>query len=214
MKIINIIFILLAITSCAQNKYSEKDLLNEKEKTLSMILKLNEIRKTQKLSNLEFKNTIDNKYFKISNLAKDSPNKYGKLANYSNQIYNSGNEIYLLLNNIKNEITNESDENNYIAMTDTISSYNIIVEKFPGISKKINNFYLENIKITKSYNRVYNYNNNFNINNNFRNSKGKKVNYTDYKFNNKTSIGVLASLEKLQFEIRYFQLIFFNAIVQ
>lgn len=202
MKII--LFFLLSLTVSCQN---------ENETSTSLVLRLNEFREIENSSKETLKNIASSKYEVLKIKNEEQPKSFGQLTGFATQIYSTGNEINDYIDEIKAEISEED-----CFVTNDTTLYDAFVkQKYAILKNKIDNFYKQNKVITSSsrgyaYLKEYN-EKTFDTNKTFVNKESKNVDFLNFKFNYKANIGLLTSLEKIQFEIVNFQYMFMNTIM-
>ena len=90
------------------------------------------------------------------------------------------------------------------------ADYDTFISKTKVLLKQLDDFYT--INKNKKVNPPY-YIEKFNTHKVYKNQQGEIVNYIDYHFKDKTRVGLLLALSKIQFEIRFYQHIYMNTIV-
>lgn len=199
-----VLFLLLSLNVCCQSK---------DEETTAVILRLNEFREIVETSKEISKNIASSKYEVIKIKNEEMPKEFGKLAGFATQIYSSGNEINEYIDEIKSGIS----EQDCFVTNDTALYDAFVKQKYAVLKNKIDNFYKQNKVITsssKSYVYLKKYNEEtFDTNKTFVNKENKNVNFLNFKFDYKANIGLLTTLEKIQFEVVNFQYMFMNTIM-
>lgn len=200
-----VLFLLLSLNVCCQSK--------DEETTTSIILKLNEFREIEETSKEILKNIVLSKYEVVKIKNEEQPIQYGQFASFATQIYSSGNEINDYIDEIKSRISEED-----CFVTNDTTLYDAFVkQEYAVLKNKIDKFYKQNKVITSSagpiaYLKEYN-EKTFDTNKTFVNKESKNINYLDFKFGYKANVGLLTSLEKIQFEVVNFQYMFMNTIM-
>jgi uncharacterized protein YaiI (UPF0178 family) len=194
-----VLFLLLSLNVCCQSK---------EEESTSIILQFNEFREIEKTSKEILKNIAESKYEVIKVKNEEQPKDFGLIASFATQIYSSGNEINDYIDEIKSGI---SEEDCFVT-NDTALYDEFVKQKYTILKNKIDLFYKQNKVIisSKRYASFKEYNETFNTNKMFVNKKDEKINYLNFKFGYKANIGLLTSLEKIQFEVVHFQYMFMN----
>ncbi|MFD2941199.1 hypothetical protein [Flavobacterium notoginsengisoli] len=198
-----VLFLLLSLNVCCQSIEGE---------STSVILQLNEFRKIEETSKEILKNIASSKYEVIKIRNEEQPKVYAEMADSATKIYSGGNEINDYIEEIKSRI---SEEDCFVT-NDTTLYDEFVKQKYAILKSKIDLFYKQNkviIASAKRYDSFKEDNEAFNTNKIFINKEDKKVNFLNYKFGYKANIGLLTSLEKIQFEVVHFQYMFMNANV-
>ena len=210
MKII--IFLFLTLSVYGQNE--KEQLILEKEISKAAILRLNKFREIENTSREILKNIILFKYETLKVKNSESTETYRKSASFATQIYTSGNEIIDYIDEIKPTFTSEED---YLITNDSLLYDDFVKQKYAVLKIKIDNFYKQNKIITSSSKVFVNLKKlnekNFDTNKDLLNNENKNVDHLTFNFNFKTNIGLITSLEKIQFEIICFQYMFMNTII-
>lgn len=201
MKNYFLIVLFVTLSSCGQN--NEKQLQEEQETSASLLLQFNEFRKIVAVSKDNFKNDFLKKYEVIKRKSLDQPEQYSKPKGFAEKIVVSGNEINDYIEDIKLKI----GEEDYSNFTDTKFYDDFVKVEYVKLKSKMDSFYKQNKAIIAS-SKKYSL-----LNENNEKSFNVSINFLENKFNNKTNIGLLASLEKIQFDVVYFQFLFMNTII-
>ncbi len=190
--------------------------------TEKSIVSLQDSIKTYKKIKIDYRKTINFKTIKINELNEDQPNKYGQLKSKSDIIGKNIKNLNLFINLLKEESSKNSlDEKNYDALSD-ITIYDkifmenkILSKRASELKEKIDVFYKTNKEMLNSNSSLYIYNENkFNTNRFVIDKNGKEIDYMNSKLKDKSVIGVLYYLEKLQLELETFHFLFMNSIIQ
>ncbi|WP_281231431.1 hypothetical protein [Flavobacterium gelatinilyticum] len=205
-----VLFLLLSLNVCCQIK---NEVLNQEETTKPIVLQLNEFREIEGVSKEILQNVVFSKYEVLKIKNEESPKSFGEMTGFATQIYSTGNEINDYINEIKAEI---SEEDCFVT-NETILYDAFVKQEYAVLKNKIDKFYKQN-KVIIASSRVYdslkeNNEKAFNTNKTFTNKENKSVDFLNYKFGYKANIGLLTSLEKIQFEIVHFQYMFMNTIM-
>ncbi|CAM3647504.1 hypothetical protein [Flavobacterium chungbukense] len=212
-----VLFLLLSLNVCCQSSNEkqlkvEEELKVEKENSTAVISRLNEFREIEETSKEILKNIAFSKYEVIKIKNEDQPELFGELTGFATKIYSNGNEINDYIDEIKSGITEED-----CFVTNNTLLYNAFVkQKYAVLKNKIDNFYKQNkviVASSKSFAHLNKYNERFDTNKTFVNKENKKVNFLDFNFGYKANVGLLTSLEKMQFEVIHFQYMFMNTIM-
>jgi hypothetical protein len=206
-----ILFLLLSLNVCCQSKNEVLEV--ENETSTPIILQLNEFRGIEETSKEILKNIALSKYERVKIKNEEAPKTFGEVAGFATKIYSGGNEINDYIDEIKSGISEED-----CSVTNDATLYDEFVkQKYAVLKNKIDHFYKQNKVITSSspayaYLKKYN-EETFDTNKTFVNKENKNVNFLNYKFGYKANVGLLTSLEKMQFEIIHFQYMFMNTIM-
>ncbi|MEN8125865.1 MAG: hypothetical protein ABFR32_12140 [Bacteroidota bacterium] len=221
-KLVRLFFLLILLNSCAQEKkgYSQEI----KNSITPILLTLNNSLEIFEETNQTYSKIINEKITILNQKNDEQPKKYGLLKEQSDKLANSVNGLNSYLDSLILESEkNHFDTYNYTMMTDTVFFSNILYKKNNTLSErgqrleeKIDQFFKINNEILESYSReakAYN-NMKFNTSHPFTNYEGEQINYMDYKLTDRTVIGTLLYLKKLQLEIKTLQMIFMNSIIR
>ncbi|WP_435262635.1 hypothetical protein [Tenacibaculum sp. nBUS_03] len=217
-----LIAILICFNSCAQEKPNCSDEL--KKSITPLIFSLNEARKVYKTTTENYQQIIKNKIETLNDISNSQPEKFGKLKIKSDKIESITSDLNGFIELLKEEsITNHFDNYNYEMMSDTLFYRNILFDKNNNLSKrglklknKIQNFHKTCNEILNSSQQELKWFNdsNFNTEVSFSDYDGNKIDFMNFKLSNRSVIGTLTYLEKLQLELVTFQFFFMNSIVQ
>jgi len=213
---------LICFNSCAQEKQNCK--VELEQSIAPFITSLNEARDVYKTTKQNYLETIKTKTEKLNEISNALPHKYGGLKVKSDKIESLISDFNLFIESLKNESkTNHFDNYNYVMMSDTLFYQNILFDKENNLSEsglklkeKIDFLYKTNNEILNSFQhdlKVYN-DSKFKTDIIFNDYNGNKIDYIDYNISNRTVIGVLTYLEKLQLELVTFQFLYMNSIIQ
>lgn len=199
MKYLYLIIPFFLIISCASSE----------QNNISLVKLNKHIQKQEKQTDSLY-NLNKKQYNFLKKAAQEQPEKWLNLAKSSDEVFKLGNTICQYTKQLKDELKgNTVNQNDVNAMYST-ADYDTFISKTKVLIKQLDDFYTinKNKKVNPSY-----YIEKFNTHEVYKNQQGEIVNYIDYHFKDKTRVGLLLALSKIQFETRFYQHIYMNTIV-
>ena len=215
-------FFIICFNSCAQDRQNCNEAL---ENSITPILRtLHESREVYKTTKVNYSKIIQTKIEILTRKSSAQPEKYGNLKVKSDTLQKVGVDLNVYIDALIEESTpNHFDDLNYAMMSDTILYGNLLFDKDKNLSErgielkeKIDLFYKTNNGILNAYQndlRFYN-ESKFNTDLKFNDYDGNEIDYMNHKLTDKSVIGIVSFLERLQLEIKTFQFLFMNSIIQ